>query len=173
MNLLILGYILFRDENNFINALLQVESGSGSGFVKVQDPDPAGQKSTDPPGSGSSTLLQAELTVKEAKKLLLIIEAKNQTPCYTRHGGYIWIVHYLECWTCQQCQSSDWNLQLRRWVGNLDSTNMSAMSCLKCEYGANQIYYLMTRCIPDTYKLLPKLKSILISRLRDCWSLSE
>ena len=46
-----------QDENNFINPLLQVGSGSGSGSSeKVPDPDPAGQKSTDPTGSGSSSL---------------------------------------------------------------------------------------------------------------------
>ena len=36
-----------QDKNNFINPLLQVGSGSGS-VEKIPDPDPAGQKSTDP-----------------------------------------------------------------------------------------------------------------------------
>ena len=57
MNKLILVYILFQDENNFINPLLQVGSGSGS-VEKI--PDPVGQKSTDPTGSGSSSLLERE-----------------------------------------------------------------------------------------------------------------
>ena len=49
------GLYFVQDENNFINPLLQVGSGSGSA-EKVPDPDPAGQKSTDPTGSGSSSL---------------------------------------------------------------------------------------------------------------------
>ena len=39
------GLYFVQDKNNFINPLLQVGSGSVS--------DPAGQKSTDPTGSGS------------------------------------------------------------------------------------------------------------------------
>ena len=42
-----------QDKNNFINPFLQVGSGSAE---KVPDPDPAGQKSTDPTGFGSSSL---------------------------------------------------------------------------------------------------------------------
>ena len=44
-----------QDKNNFINPLLQVGSGSGSRSVK-KNPNPVGQKSTDPTGSGSSSL---------------------------------------------------------------------------------------------------------------------
>ena len=49
------GLYIVQDENNFINLLLQVGSRSGSN-KKV--PDPAGQKSTDPTGSGSSSLVE-------------------------------------------------------------------------------------------------------------------
>ena len=45
-----------RDENNFINPMLQVGSGSGSGSV---EPDPAGHKSTDPTGSSSLLLINS------------------------------------------------------------------------------------------------------------------
>ena len=48
------GLYFVQDENNFINPLLQVGSGSDE---KV--PDPAGQKSTDPTGSGSSSLVKS------------------------------------------------------------------------------------------------------------------
>ena len=48
------GLFFDQDETNFINPLLRVGSGTGS---KIKVPDPAGQKSTDPKGSGSSSLL--------------------------------------------------------------------------------------------------------------------
>ena len=38
------GLYFVQDENNFINPLFQV----GSGSKEKKDPDPAGQKSTDP-----------------------------------------------------------------------------------------------------------------------------
>ena len=47
------GLNFVQDENNFINPVLPIVSGSGSS-EKV--PDPAGQKSTDPTRSGSSSL---------------------------------------------------------------------------------------------------------------------
>ena len=47
------GVYIVQDVNNFINPLLQVGS-----VEKVPDPDPAGQKSTNPTGSGSSSLLK-------------------------------------------------------------------------------------------------------------------
>ena len=51
------GLYFVQDKNNFINPLLQVGSGSRSDpLKKVPDPDPAGQKLTDPIGSGSSSL---------------------------------------------------------------------------------------------------------------------
>ena len=50
------GLYFVVDENNIIDPLLQVGSRSGS-IKKVLDPDPAGQKSTDPTGSGSSSLV--------------------------------------------------------------------------------------------------------------------
>ena len=45
------GLYFVQDENNSINPLLQV--GSGSGGQISTDPDPDGQKSTDPIGSSS------------------------------------------------------------------------------------------------------------------------
>ena len=45
LNLLILVYIFFQDENNVIYPLLLVGFGSNE---KVTDPDLAGQKSSDP-----------------------------------------------------------------------------------------------------------------------------
>ena len=39
------GLYFVQDEDNYIDPLLQVRSGSNE---KVPDPDPAGQKSTDP-----------------------------------------------------------------------------------------------------------------------------
>ena len=52
------GLYFVQDENNCINPLLQVGSGSesGSGSNEIV-PEPAGQKSMDPTGSGSSSLL--------------------------------------------------------------------------------------------------------------------
>ena len=55
LNLFDTGLYFVQDENNFINPFLQVGSGSGPN-EKVLDPDPAGQKSTDPTGSGSSSM---------------------------------------------------------------------------------------------------------------------
>ena len=46
-----------QDENDFINPLLQVGSGSGSS-EKSTDPNPAGQKSKDPTGTGSESLVK-------------------------------------------------------------------------------------------------------------------
>ena len=46
------GLYFVQDENNFINPLLQVGYGSGSGsYLLKKVPDPAGKKSTDPTGS--------------------------------------------------------------------------------------------------------------------------
>ena len=39
------GLYFLQDENNFINPLVQIGSGSGSDEIV---PDPAGKKSTDP-----------------------------------------------------------------------------------------------------------------------------
>ena len=47
------GLYFVTEENNFIYPWLQVGTGSNE---KVTDPDPAGQKSTDPIGSRSSSL---------------------------------------------------------------------------------------------------------------------
>ena len=52
------GLYFVQGENNFINPLLQVCSGSGPQKKQVPDSDPAGQKSTHPTGSGSSSLLK-------------------------------------------------------------------------------------------------------------------
>ena len=49
------GLYFVPNENDVINPLLQVGSGSGSN-EKVSDP--AGQKSMDPTGSGSSSLYE-------------------------------------------------------------------------------------------------------------------
>ena len=48
------GLYFVQHENNFINPLLQVATNPDP-LKKV--PDPAGQKSTDPTGSGSSSLI--------------------------------------------------------------------------------------------------------------------
>ena len=57
------GLYVVQGENNFINPLLQV--GSGSGFnEKVMDPDQTGQKSTDLTGSGSHPCKRHELFFK-------------------------------------------------------------------------------------------------------------
>ena len=47
------GLYFVQDENNFINSLLQVGSGSGS---DEESTEKAGQKATDPTRSGSSFL---------------------------------------------------------------------------------------------------------------------